>query len=92
MRKKLTHYCNLTGTDHTRRERPAKEKEVRHYKLKIARQQKQMQRLRKVLNMKKKNRAIDKATTLEALRTMLPEKIVNFIAVQIDLHGKKNKG
>ena len=29
---------------------------------------------------------------MEALRTMLPERIINFIALQNDLHGRKNKG
>ena len=31
-------------------------------------------------------------TALDALRTMLPERIVKFIDAQIDLHSKKNKG
>ena len=42
--------------------------------------------------MKKKKKETDKATALEALRTMLPEKVVKFIGSQIDLHKKKNKG
>ncbi len=40
--------------------------------------------------MKKKN--VNRNAALEMLRTMLPETTVNFIAMQVDLHGKKNKG
>ena len=59
----------------------------------IARQKKRIQRLRNALNMKKKkSNNIDKHTALEALHTMLPENVVTFIALQIDLHHKKNKG
>lgn len=59
----------------------------------IARQRKRIQRLRNALNMKKKkSNNINKHTALEALQTMLPENIVTFISLQIDLHQKKNKG
>ena len=59
----------------------------------IARQKKRIQRLRKALNMKKKKSSnIDKHTILEALETMLPQNVASFIALQIDLHQKKNKG
>ena len=57
----------------------------------MAKQRKRLQRLRQALNMKKKQN-VSRKTALDALRTMLPERIVKFIDVQIDLHSKKNKG
>ncbi|CAB4034359.1 Transposable element P transposase [Paramuricea clavata] len=67
----------------------AKQKKVNKV---YARQKKRIQRLRKAINMKKKkSNNIDKHTILEALQTMLPENIVTFISLQIDLHKKKNK-
>lgn len=57
----------------------------------IDKQRKQIQRLRQALNMKKR-RKFDKNTTLESLRTMLPESNVQFISWQVDLNKKKNKG
>ena len=41
---------------------------------------------------KKKSSNIDKHTVLEALETMLPQNVASFIALQIDLQKKKNKG
>ena len=42
--------------------------------------------------MKKKKSKPDKATALDALRTLLPERMVKFIVLQIDIKKKKNKG
>ena len=42
--------------------------------------------------MKKKTRPVNMNTALDALRTVLPENIVNFISLQIGLHKKNNKG
>ena len=63
----------------------------KHYQAHMAKQCKRLQRLRQALNMKKKQN-VSRKTALDALRTMLPERIVKFIDVQIDLHSKKNKG
>ena len=63
----------------------------KYQKVVIARQRKRLQRLRQALNMKKKHNVTNK-TALEALRTILPDRIVNFINVQVQLHSKKNKG
>lgn len=60
--------------------------------MKIQRQKKQLQRLRQALNMKKKKRPIEKPAVLDALRTMLLESTVKFIAQQVNLNKKKNKG
>ena len=81
----------LTDADHARRQEK-QAKKVRCYKMKIQRQKKQLQRLRQALNMKKKKRPIAKPAVLDALRTMLPESTVKFIAQQINLSKKKNKG
>lgn len=85
----IKHY--LTGTHHTQGKREINDK-LRQCKLTISRQKKQLQRLRQALNMKKKNSNTDRATALDALRTMLPERMVKFIALQIDIEKKKNKG
>ena len=61
----------------------------------MAKQRKRLQRLRQALNMKKQQQQqqnVSRKTALDALRTMLPERIVKFIDAQIDLHSKKNKG
>ena len=55
----------------------------------MAKQRKRLQRLRQALNMKKKQQNVSRKTALDALRTMLPERIVKFIDVQIDLLSKK---
>ena len=56
----------------------------------IALQKKRIERLCNALNMKKKkSNNIDKHIAVEALYTMLPENVVTFIALQIDLHHKK---
>ncbi len=59
------------------------------YRTLYTRQRKRVQRLRQALNMKKK-RMVNRKTALEALHTMLPERIVNFIDSQIELHQRKN--
>ena len=41
--------------------------------------------------MKKKKKKTDKTTALEALRTMLPEKVVKFIGSQIDFTKRRIK-
>jgi hypothetical protein len=67
----------------------------KRYQAHMAKQRKRLQRLRQALNMKKKQQQqqnVSRKTALEALRTMLPERIVTFIDAQIDLHSKKNKG
>lgn len=66
----------------------------KHYQAHMAKQRKKLQRLRQALNMKKKQQQqnVSRKTALDALRTMLPERIVKFIDVQIDLHSKKTKG
>ena len=35
---------------------------------------------------------MDKETAIEALKTLLPENLVTFITMQIELFAKKNKG
>ncbi len=40
----------------------------------------------------KKKKDVKKQVALDALRTLLPERIVKFIESQIDLHAKKSKG
>ena len=55
----------------------------------MAKQCKRVQRLRQALNMKKKQKQqqnVSRKTVLDALRTMLPERMVKFIDLQIDLH------
>ncbi len=67
----------------------------KRYQAHMAKQRKRLQRLRQALNMKKKQQQqqnVSRKTALDALRTMLPERIVKFIDAQIDLHSKKNKG
>lgn len=81
----------MTGTASTRKQ-TKNEKKLRKCKLRIARQKKQLQRLRQALNSKKKKKNIDKKTAIDALKTILPENVVNFIGHQIDLNKKKNKG
>jgi hypothetical protein len=47
--------------------------------------------MRQAANMKKKShQSIDKRTAMETIRTMLPEKIANFVEMQIELHTKAN--
>jgi transposase-like protein len=81
----------LTGPGHTRKESRI-EKKLSTCIKRIERQKKQLQRLRRAVNMKKKNKHEDKDTVLDALRTMLPEHLVKFISNQIDQHRRKNKG
>ena len=50
-----------------------------------AKQRKRVQHLRQALNMKKQQN-VSRKTVLDALRTMLPERMVKFIDLQIDLH------
>jgi hypothetical protein len=66
----------LTGAHHAQGQTKLKKK-LRHCELKISRQKKQLQRLRQALNMKKKSK---------------PERMVKFIALQIDIEKKKNNG
>ena len=58
----------------------------------IACQIKQLSRLRAKLNKKKMFKKEDKKKIVETLNTLLPERIVNFIEMQIDLHSTKGKG
>ena len=63
----------------------------RHYRAHMAKQRKRIQGLRQALNMKKKQQNVSRKSALDALRTMLPERMVKFIDVQIDLHSKKKQ-
>ena len=57
----------------------------------IACQRKQLSRLRAKVNTEKVFKKKDKKKTVDTLNTLLPERIVNFIEMQIDLHAKKGK-
>ena len=55
----------------------------------MAKQRKRVQRLRQALNMKKKQKQqqnVSRKTVLDALRIMLPERMIKFIDLHIDLH------
>ena len=65
----------------------------------ITRQRKQLFRLKqaqsktnKKQNNKKQNKRKDTSTLVNQLKSLLPERIVKFIEMQIDLHAKKSKG
>ena len=58
----------------------------------IACQRKQLSRLRAKVNTEKVFKKKDKKKIVDTLNTLLPERIVNFIEMQIDLHAKKGKG
>ena len=64
---------------------------TKKYRTLLARQRKRVQRLRQALN-KKKKRDISRKAALEVLQTVLPERIVKFIEVQMHLHTRKNGG
>ena len=77
--------CNIHCTSETAQQ----DKTTQIQKL-YARQRKRVQGLQQALNMKKK-RQHTKDVTLEALRTMLPERIVNFIALQLLCMAEKTR-
>ncbi len=58
----------------------------------IVRQRKQMSQLGAKVNKKKVFKKKDKEKIVNELDTLLPERIVDFIKMQIDLHAKKGKG
>ena len=83
---------NQASAKHANDHRPEKaETSAKKFKKLYARQRKRVQRLRQALNMKKK-KDVKKQVALDALRTLLPERVVKFIESQIDLHAKKSKG
>ena len=57
----------------------------------VQRERKRVQRLRKALNMKKKQK-LDKKMALDELRTMLPENTVKYAEARIELQRKAKNG
>ncbi len=73
------------------RKKAGKQEKEKKYKTKIEQQKKQIQCQCHALNAKKKKPKVDQDTAIKALKTMLPESIVTFISMQIDLHKKKGQ-
>jgi uncharacterized protein YdiU (UPF0061 family) len=81
---------NHASAENTNDRRPKNaETTAEQFKKLYARQR--VQRLRQALNLKRKN-DVRKEVALDALKMLLPKRIVKFIESQIDLHAKKSKG